>query len=168
MSRRPIVFLLLALAACARPTSNAANTPTPSPTPLVTATPKPLPTISNGIPTSVPTPTPAAVPSVVLVPRPVTTADPLPQIKDVMLSEHIVHSGDVVLERVTASPNTASIESRIGGYSLSLPKIGVGLFEVSYKVPFIPFFMHGKYQMVVIARNTAGRQVRRSVPILVQ
>ena len=107
------------------------------------------------------------------VPAPAVTSRPLPsdkppRIQDVVLSERVIHSGDVVLERVVASSNTASVESRIGGYSMSLPKVGVGLFEVSYKVPLIPFFMHGSYQIVVIARNTAGIQTRRTVPILVQ
>lgn len=84
------------------------------------------------------------------------------------MNERTIHSGDVVLEHVKATPNTASVEARIGGYSISLPKTGVGAFSLSYKVPFVPFFMHGGYDMVLIARNTEGVQSRRVVHITVQ
>ena len=81
------------------------------------------------------------------------------------LNEVTVHSGDRVLGRVRTSLNTASVEARLGGYSLSLKKVGAGTFAVSYTVPWIPFVFHGRYQILLIARNTAGTQTRRLIPI---
>jgi hypothetical protein len=69
---------------------------------------------------------------------------------------------------VIATPNTASVEARIGGYSMSLSKTGVGTLVLDYKVPFVPFFMHGGYDVMLIARNTEGVQSRRTVRISVE
>jgi hypothetical protein len=147
---------------------------TPSAAPVVVepaAQPKATPTHR---PTATPSASPSALPSAVettLVtepPQPAATIDPPPRIVDVSLSERTVHSGDRVVGRIQTSLNTASVEARIGGYSLNLTKVGAGRFAVNYTVPWIPFFMHGKYDMTVIARNTEGIQTRRIVPITVQ
>lgn len=171
MSRLPIVLLLSAVvvAACARPAAQPSPSPSTSPTPLpVATTPAPTPT------PTIPTPTPAvfaatAAPAAPALPsKRVTTVDPAPRIIDIALSEHVVHSGDTVFEHVRTSLNTASVEARIGGYSTSLPKTGAGMFSGSYKVPWLPFFIHGGFDIVVIARNTEGVQSRRIVHISVQ
>lgn len=91
-----------------------------------------------------------------------------PRIETVSISAQTVHSGDTVHGIVITSSNTASVEARVVNYSISVPKVGVGRFVLTYKVPWIPFFWDGTYQMILIARNTAGVQARRSIPITVR
>lgn len=177
MSRLPIAFLLIALAvsACA-PKSQEAASPSPAPTltpaPLESASPALNAPVRSAAPalTAAPTPAPVstAAPSAPKVSAPERVPEVAPRIVDVTLSEQTVHSGDTVVERVETSPNTASVEARIGGYSVSLPKVGVGRFALAYKVPFLPFFLHGKYELVLIARNTAGVQSKRTLPIVLE
>jgi hypothetical protein len=46
--------------------------------------------------------------------------------------------------------------------------MGPGRFALSYTVPDLPFFFKKTYDMVLIARNTAGTQTRRTVPITIR
>jgi hypothetical protein len=91
-----------------------------------------------------------------------------PEILDVAVSETTVHSGDKVFGRVVTSSNVASVEARIGGYAMSLAKVGVGRFELTYTVAPLPWFVHGNFTMQVIARNTRGDKVTRDVPLVVR
>ena len=55
---------------------------------------------------------------------------------------------------VTTS-NVASVEARIGGYAVgAFKKTGVGRFASTYTVAPLPWFVHGKFTMQVIAKNT--------------
>jgi len=91
-----------------------------------------------------------------------------PQILDVAVSETNVHPGDRVFGRVVTSSNVASVEARIGGYAVSLVKVGVGHFELTYTVGPLPWFVHGNFTMQVIARNTRGDATTRAVPLTVR
>lgn len=79
-----------------------------------------------------------------------------------------VGSGDHVSGTVLTSSNVASVEVRIGGYGMALNKVGVGRFSLAYTVGNLPFFVHGTYQMQVIARNTRGDVVETALPITVR
>jgi len=94
--------------------------------------------------------------------------DALPRIVAVHITSRIVHAGDTVSGIVETSSNVASVEARIATFSIGVPKVAVGRFELRYVVPNVPFFLHGTYAMTLIARNTAGRQTRRVIPITVQ
>jgi hypothetical protein len=94
--------------------------------------------------------------------------DAAPEILDVGLSETHVQPGDRVFGRVVTTSNVASVEARIGGYAVSLVKVGVGRFELTYTVGPLPFFVHGNFTMEVIARNTRGDTATRSVPLTVR
>ena len=94
--------------------------------------------------------------------------DAPPQILDVNVSETRVFPGDRVFGRVITTSNVASVEARIGGYAVSLAKVGVGRFELTYTVGPLPWFVHGNFTMQVIARNTRGDAATRAIPLTVR
>jgi hypothetical protein len=91
-----------------------------------------------------------------------------PQILNVAVSETTVQPGDEVFGRVVTSSNVASVEARIGGYAVSLVKVGVGEFDLTYKVGPLPWFIRGNFTMQVIARNTRGDRTTRAIPLTVR
>lgn len=95
-------------------------------------------------------------------------ADPPPQIMSVWMSQAQAHRGDVVRGRVTASRNTASVEVRVGGYGMSLLKVDATTFVGSYRVPWVPFFLHRTWTVRVIARNTGGVASERDTAITIR
>lgn len=129
--------------------------------------------------TAVPSPPPASPPSTAL-PSPVVTPpklavkvprlppDAAPQILAVAVSETTVHPGDTVSGRVVTTSNVASVQARIGGYAMSLAKTGVGRFALTYKVAPLPWFIRGTFTMRVIAKNTRGDSVERTIPLTVR
>ncbi|MBV8198251.1 MAG: hypothetical protein JO263_08950 [Candidatus Eremiobacteraeota bacterium] len=160
-------MLLLSLAGCTRggqPSSNGSplRTPTPSPSPVTTM----VPTIVVVTPAPAPAATRSGVPAAPhlanRVPR--LIPDAAPQILGVSMSETTVHPGDLVSGNVVTSSNVASVQARIGGYAVSLSKVGVGRFALTYSVS-VPWFVRGNFTMQVIARNTRGDTVIRNIPI---
>jgi hypothetical protein len=112
------------------------------------------------------TPSPASPPTPVAVVRAAPNAPP--QIVAVHMTKQTVHAGETVSGTVDTTSNVASVEARIATFSITVPKVGVGRFALSYVVPNVPFFLHGTYPMTLIARNTAGEAVRRVIPITVE
>lgn len=94
--------------------------------------------------------------------------DAAPRILAVAVSETTVHPGDRVSGSVVTSSNVASVEARIGGYAMSLAKTGVGRFTLSYTVAPLPWFVRGNFTMRVIAKNTRGDTVERTIPLTVR
>jgi hypothetical protein len=91
-----------------------------------------------------------------------------PRILGMSLSTPVAHGGQIVSGTVETSSNVASVEARVGGYSSTMQKIGVGKFRLSYRVPRLPFFLHRTYNIEIIARNTRGDAVHTSVPITIR
>ncbi len=91
-----------------------------------------------------------------------------PRILAMSLSTPVARSGQVVSGTVETSSNVASVEARIAGYSSAMHKVGVGRFAMTYRVPYLPFFLHRTYTIEVIARNTRGDAVRSAVPITIR
>jgi hypothetical protein len=125
------------------------------------------------VPTIVVTPTPLVTqaPNTTLTPQRVAVmlpANARPQIFNVQLSATNLHGGQTVSGIVQTSSNVASVEARIATYSISVPKVGIGRFAISYIVPDLPFFLHRTYYLLVIARNTRGDRIVRSIPITIQ
>jgi hypothetical protein len=119
------------------------------------------------LPASTPSKSPAATASPA---PPVVIASPNapPRIIAVSISSPVVTGGEVVTGTVETSSNVASVEARIGGFSSTLAKVGVGHFVLSYRVPNLPFFLHRTYAIQVTARNTQGDSVSSSLPITVR
>jgi hypothetical protein len=99
-------------------------------------------------------------------PSPAPTDAP-PQILAVHINSTNVQSGDTIVGSVFATPNVASVEVRVATYGMTMKKVGVGRFVMSYTVGNIPFFLHGTYDMRVIARNTRGDAVTRTLPLTI-
>jgi hypothetical protein len=140
-------------------------------TTLPRATPSSAPTLAVITPVpGTPGPTPTNAYAAPPIPKKVTRTAPnaAPQILGVSMTETIVHPGDTVSGRVLTSSNVASVEARIGGYAMSLSKVGVGKFELTYKVASLPWFVRGNFTMHVIAHNTRGDTATREIPLVVR
>ncbi|HEY1869120.1 MAG TPA: hypothetical protein VGG70_12555 [Candidatus Cybelea sp.] len=133
-------------------------TPAVTPAPAATASPS-APPAANRASAALPPP-PKRVPR--------AAPDAAPQILDVAVSETSVHPGDRVFGRVVTSSNVASVEARIGGYGVSLAKVGVGRFELTYTVGPLPWFVRGNFTMQLTARNTRGDTATRAIPLTVR
>lgn len=161
-SQRPIVYV-----PAAQPSSQpAAPSTTGSPAPTATqASPAPL------NPGATATPQPLAGPLATLAPTSIMPQvlreppDAPPRILAMSLSTPVAKGGEVVSGTVETSSNVASVEARIGGYSTSMQKVGTGKFQLSYRVPSLPFFLHRTYMIQVIARNAKGQAVSTALPI---
>jgi hypothetical protein len=167
----------LLLAACTH--ANQATAPRSSPPPArgsaapVTAAPSPAATTA---PSPSPSPTPTPAPKVAATLQPVEQKikvprlrpDAAPRILDVAMSETTVSPGDKVSGSVVTTSNVASVEARIGGYAVNLVKVGVGRFALTYTVGPLPFFIHGNFNMQVVAHNTRGDVATRTVPLTVR
>jgi len=94
--------------------------------------------------------------------------DPPPQILSTWLSQSTAHRGDLVRGRVIASPNTASVEVRIGGYGEVMQKVDATTFVMEHRVPWLPFFLHRTWTVRVIARNTAGVATEQDTSISIR
>jgi hypothetical protein len=181
-----IAAFFLGITACSQAPHEPASQPSPTPAkqqhlPEVIASAAPAPPLSArpSQPPSVKSPpSPLASPSPP-VPK-LATAAPAPtrverlpsgappQILDVAVSRTTVQPGDRVFGRVVTTSNVASVEARIGNYSVHLSKVGVGRFELSYTVGPLPWFIHGQYTMHVIARNVRGAAAMRDVSLTVR
>jgi hypothetical protein len=94
------------------------------------------------------------------------TQDPqTPVILSIKLDRTDVRGGDIVSGMVLTSPSVASVEARIGGFGIGVPKVAPGRFALTYTVPYLPWFWHRGYAFDIIARNTAGEATHRSVTI---
>ncbi len=91
-----------------------------------------------------------------------------PRIDAVSVSATVVHPGDELHGSAVTSSNVASVEVRIGNFSIPLTKVGVGHFTLDYTVANVPFFLYGTYQAVVIARNARGDEATRDLAITIE
>lgn len=186
-----IGLVLLCLQSCSRPPH-----PQSSPSPAVRSQPLRLPAASPAPPRSsaapgraeksspepsqtVASPPASAAPGPTAAPSGAPAAKPIlkvpllppnaaPQIISVDVSETTVRSGDHVWGKVVTTSNVASVEARIGNYAMSLNKVGVGRFALVYTVAPLPWFVHGTFAMRVIAKNTRGDTVERTIPLSVR
>lgn len=155
-------------AASQAPAAGASAAPASMPS-AAPATPGPL--NPPGAPLATPAPmTLATLRPGAIAPRNIVPAEPAnapPRILTMSLSSGVARGGQVITGVVRTSSNVASVEARIAGYSSSMRKTGVGVFELSQRVPKLPFFLHRTYSIEVIARNTRGEAVSASIPITV-
>jgi hypothetical protein len=89
-----------------------------------------------------------------------------PVIYSVNLAPQSAAAGEVVSGSVITSSNVASVVATVGGVTAGVPKVGVGRFALSYRLPsFIPLPLHGTYTIVVVARNVDGVATSRAIPM---
>jgi hypothetical protein len=88
-----------------------------------------------------------------------------PKILSISISSLSFKPGDTVSGSVETTSNVASVEIRIEGWGMSLPRPRIGFFAGSGVIPQLPFFAKGKYTLQVIARNADGARAERDIPI---
>jgi hypothetical protein len=76
--------------------------------------------------------------------------------------------GDTVTGTIETSTNIAAVEAMIGTWGIPIPRVAPGRFALRYVVPNVPFFWHQTFTLKVIARNTAGDEATREVPITIR
>jgi hypothetical protein len=144
----------------------------PAPKPSERQPQRPAATIAPSPQASALPPSPGAAQLATQAPTPPTVqrlpAGAPPQILHVDVSRTTVQPGDRVFGRVLTTSNVASVEARIGSYSVRLAKVGVGRFELTYTVGPLPWFVRGHFTMDVIARNARGDAARRAIPLTVR
>ena len=84
------------------------------------------------------------------------------------MSPSAPRAGDTLSWIVLTSSNVASVEVRVAGFGVSMPKTDVGHFEGGYVVPKIPFFINHHFDAQVIARNTGGVAVQETLPLQIR
>ncbi|PZR59599.1 MAG: hypothetical protein DLM50_00370 [Candidatus Meridianibacter frigidus] len=99
------------------------------------------------------------------VPAPVASPEATPQIVRIWLSQDSVTQGDFLRGHVTTSTNVASLEVRLGPRTANMRRTTFGQFEGSYRIPWVPAFLHRSYTVQVIARNAAGEATEVRVPV---
>ncbi|MHB8147843.1 MAG: hypothetical protein ACYDGM_11380 [Vulcanimicrobiaceae bacterium] len=166
-------------------TQESPATPAPSAAPSIApatgsvAVPAVAPKASSAAaPSAAPTLAPTAEPSATRVHAPTPTptrklvpiraADAPPQIVSISISQSTMHPGQTISGTVVTSSNVASVELRVASYSIDMQKTGVGRFAMAYTVPNIPVAFRGSYTMQIIARNSAGDQASRGIPITIR
>jgi hypothetical protein len=166
-------FTLLALALVVAPSAVIAQQSPPTPAPSPTVSPAPAPTATPGLtpsplPSMTPTPgvTPTPLPSATPLPTPlVLPPDAPPQILAIQVSDPVFHSGETISGEVITSTNVAAVELRVAGQRMRLPRTDFGVFQVSYTMPRIPFWMRKNYTAQVVAMNSAGVETSQNVTI---
>jgi hypothetical protein len=151
-----VVAVLLASVSSAHSQSAQSVTPAPSVSPAASVTPSLSPAPSAS-------PSPIPTPTILMLPP-----DAAPQILWVQMSPTTPHAGDMVSGVVLTSSNVASVEIRVGGFSVNMSKTDVGHFEGSYTIPRLPFFISHNLTMRIIARNSAGVTAERSLPLQIR
>jgi hypothetical protein len=131
-----------------------------SPMPAETATPTPTPAAS-GSPTASPNPylyvvTPTAPPNGV------TT-----RIIEVAMNDRVLHSGGLMLVRVTTSPDVTTVVARTMGHEIAVPLYSPGVFAGQQQMPTgIPFFLLNRtFQVDFVATTADGHTAVTSLPL---
>ncbi len=107
---------------------------------------------------------------VLSAPRPWPSArvlpnDSPPEILAVSLNETTIADGDRLIGRVATSTNVASLEVRTESFSFNAQRPAFGEFTFVQHVLDMPPEYRRRYLLEFIARNSAGMQARRYVPI---
>jgi len=86
----------------------------------------------------------------------------------VQISDPVFRSGQTVSGTVITSTNVAAVEIRVAGRAMRIPRADAGIWQMSYHVPRIPFFMRGNYTGQIVAINAAGLTVQQAMTFSVR
>lgn len=81
------------------------------------------------------------------------------------MSDPVFHSGETVTGTVITSTNVAAVELHLAGRSVRMPRSDFGVWQVTYTVPSIPFWLRKNYTVAVIALNSAGVTAEKDVTV---
>lgn len=151
------------------PIPTASVSPSPSPSPSISPSPTPMPSetpLPSPLPSGAPTPTPSISPLPTPLPTPLVLPDDAPpQILAVRLSDPVFHTGELVTGTIITSTNVAAVEIRLMGRSHRIPREDFGVFQMSYTIPSVPFWLRKTYTAQVVAINSTGLQAEQDVTV---
>jgi hypothetical protein len=111
------------------------------------------------------TPQPTAVP----LPPGVSYAGPADPIaiESVQLSSAVIRAGDLATGRVLTTSNAAAMLARVGTYQVNVPRIDVGTFALTMRVPklLLPSY---RATIVLIAIRADGATAEQIVSVKIQ
>ena len=84
------------------------------------------------------------------------------------VSDPVFHDGETVTGTVITSTNVAAVEIHLAGRSMRLPRADFGVFQMTYTVPHVPFWLRKTYTAQVVALSSSGAQAERDVTISVR
>jgi hypothetical protein len=110
-----------------------------------------------------PQPSPAALPPGVPYAGP---NDPI-AITSVDLSSDVVQAGSLATGRVLTTSNAAAMLARVGSYQVNVPRVDIGTFLLTMRVPKL-FFPSYKATIVLIAIRADGATAEQTVSVKVR
>jgi hypothetical protein len=91
--------------------------------------------------------------------------DPV-RIESVQLSSNDVKAGDVASGLVITTSNAAAMLARVGSYQVNVPRVNIGTFALSVRVPWFPLPVYHT-TIVVIAIRADGATAQQTVSLKV-
>jgi hypothetical protein len=168
------------LAQYALPLLIAALSPSSNPQPLQAPPTPPAPASSPASASPSPAETTTPVPA---TPTPAASASPNPylyvvtptappngvttRIIEVALNDKVLHSGGMMLVRVTTSPDVTTVVARTMGHEIAVPLYSPGVFAGQQQMPSgIPFFLLNRtFQVDFVATTADGHTAVTSLPL---
>ena len=117
-------------------------TPPPlvSPSPSPAATTSPIPATMTPVPTATPSPNPTASLFSYVVDPPGTTVSP--RIVEIAINDRTLHQGQMLLVKITTSPDVTALFARTMGHQIGIPNMSPGVFAGQQQLPSgIPGFL---------------------------
>lgn len=99
------------------------------------------------------------------IPAPIVRSDAPPRIVRVWISQDTVSAGDVLRGHVTTTTNVANLYLHLGPRSVTMRRTAYGQFDGSFRVPWLPYFLHRPYTVTVIAITSAGATANSDVTL---
>lgn len=84
------------------------------------------------------------------------------------ISDPVFHSGELITGTVITSTNVAAVEIRFAGHSVRIPRADFGVWQMSYRMPHVPFFYRKTYTAQVVAMNSAGIEATQPLTVTIR
>jgi hypothetical protein len=90
-----------------------------------------------------------------------------PQILSASVSPAVVRSGSLVSAVVATTPGVVAVTAFAGGQAIGVPRVGIGRFAGSTRVPPLPPFVHGTFPVTFRARDARGAMTQTALSVTV-
>jgi hypothetical protein len=99
------------------------------------------------------------------LPTPLLLPDDAPPQILAVQCDPVVQGGSIFSGTIITSTNVAAVEIRLAGHKRRIPRVDAGIWQMSYNVPHIPFWLRRTYTAQVVAMNAAGVEAERDVTV---
>lgn len=170
LAQYAVPLLLAALFQAPQPQPQPQPVP-PTPPPLVTPSPVPTPVTTPTPPAaSTPSPSPSASATPPLfgyVVDPPAEPSGSPRIVEIALNDRTLHQGQMLLVKITTSPDVTSMYARTLGHQIAIPFMSPGIFAGQQQLPnAIPgFLLNRSYQIEFVATTADGKSTIVALPL---